>query len=280
VSEPDSLDSQQKTPPLTVVMVNYHCLADIEARLRASTLAGHDVIVVDNGDDPAGVRQACDAHGARPLLLDHNVGFAAAVNRAVVTVEVPGRPWLLLNPDVELSRDQLSALATRLGSRTGVAPVLTNTEGRLQVGVAGGRVTLGTVAAYFLFVSHLVPRVRGLFLTRRQASSARDVDWLCMACLLLAADAFERFGPIPETELVYAEDIAWGTSASGRGAHFEVVPDVRVRHVQGGSGASALWVGAVERLCRARMGPIRGRLAIVAIRAGLVVRRIVGRSVT
>jgi N-acetylglucosaminyl-diphospho-decaprenol L-rhamnosyltransferase len=265
----------------TVILVNFRSLADIEASLGTGALDGHDVIVVDNGDDPAGVTRVCATHDATPLLLDRNVGFAAAVNRAVSSVERPSQPWLLLNPDVRVSDADLAKLLARLESGVdGVAPLLAAADDRLQVGAAGGPLTLSSVAAYFLFGSHLLPWLRGVFLTRSQSRRARDVTWLCMACLVVGPDAFERFGPIPETELVYAEDVAWGTSATALGAHFELVPDLIVRHDQGSSGASGRWIGAFERLCRTRLGPVRGRLAVVTIRVGLGLRRLVGRPVS
>ncbi|HTW21833.1 MAG TPA: hypothetical protein VME70_16680 [Mycobacteriales bacterium] len=267
---------------LTVILVNYRSLGNVEARLRSDALSGQHVIVVDNGDDPDGVKRVCGAHDATALLLGQNLGFAAAVNRAVDSAGAPAtRPWLLLNPDVDLDRTQLATLALHLQPGvTGVAPLLAGADGRLQVGAAGGPLTLGSVTAYFLFLSHLLPWLHGMFLTRRQSTRAQDVDWLCMACLLLAPDAFERFGPVPEDELVYAEDVAWGTAATVRGARFRLAPEVTVRHDRGSSGAGARWIGALERLCRRRLGGWRGRAAIAAIRVGLGVRRALGRTVT
>ncbi len=276
---PDS-DGRETGGP-TVILVNFHSLANIESRFESGALTGLHVIVVDNGDDPRGVSRICAAHGAKAILLDHNVGFAAAVNIAAATVDPVDRPWLLLNPDVQLETEHLRELLVGLADGTdGAAPLLAGSDGRLQVGAAGSALTLRSVATYFLLVSHLIPRLRGVFLTRAQSRRASSVSWLCMACLLLAPDAFERFGPIPETELVYAEDVAWGTTASARGARFRLVPGVVVRHDQGGSGGSGRWVGAFERLCRARLGPVRGRLAVAAIRVGLRARRLVGRRVT
>lgn len=273
-------DPGPRASQITVIIVNFHSLPNIAARLESLALDGPDVIVVDNGDDPAGVSRVCAAHSVTAVLLDQNVGFAAAVNAAVATVDNPRQPWLLLNPDVHLAPGQLHQLVAALDDGTdGVAPLLEGSDGRLQVGPAGGALTLSSVAAYFLFVSHLVPRLRGAFLTRSQSRRASDVAWLCMACLLLAPDAFARFGPIPETELVYAEDVAWGTAASARGARFQLVPGVVVRHDQGASGASNRWTGALERLCRARLGPFRGRLAVAAIRVGLGARQMMGRRV-
>jgi N-acetylglucosaminyl-diphospho-decaprenol L-rhamnosyltransferase len=265
---------------LTVILVNYRSLANIETAFAAGGLSGHNVIVVDNGDDPAGVTRVCAEHHATPLLLDHNIGFAAAVNRAVATIADPTRPWLLLNPDVRVTSAQLKELAEALrDGPDGIAPLLAGSDGRLQIGSGGGALSLSSVAIYFLFVAHLFPRLRGVFLTRSQSRQARRVAWLCMACLLLTPDAFTRFGPIPEDELVYAEDVAWGTAASERGARFELVPGLVVRHDQGASGASRRWSGAFERLCRARLGPVRGRFAVIAVRAGVGTRRLLGRQV-
>jgi N-acetylglucosaminyl-diphospho-decaprenol L-rhamnosyltransferase len=266
--------------PLTVILVNYRSLANIESTFKAGQLGGHTVIVVDNGDDPIGVTRVCAEHHATALLLAENLGFAAAVNRAVATIDAPTQPWLLLNPDVEVSAAQLSVMARSLDRGVdGVAPLLADSSGRIQIGPGGGQLSLSSVAVYFLFVAHFLPRVRGVFLTRSQSRRARRVAWLCMACLLLTPDAFSRFGPIPEDELVYAEDVAWGTAASARGARFELVSDLVVRHDQGASGGSGRWVGAFERLCRTRLGPIRGPLAVLAVRVGLGTRRLIGRQV-
>jgi GT2 family glycosyltransferase len=265
---------------LTVILVNFHSLANVSARLSSGTLDNHDVIIVDNGDDPAGVVRLAEQYGATAILLQDNLGFAAAVNRAVASVKLPQQPWLLLNPDAAVTPSQLSDLLEGMVDGTdGVGPLLADAQGRLQIGPAGGRLTLISVVAYFLFLSHLIPALQGIFLTRRQSGRARDVAWLCMACLVLPADAFARFGPVPETELVYAEDLAWGTRATAMGAHFRLVPAVVVHHDQGSSGAGDRWIGALERLCRSRLGPVRGALAVAAIRAGLAIRRMAGRRV-
>ncbi|HTY72445.1 MAG TPA: glycosyltransferase [Actinomycetes bacterium] len=265
-------------PAIRAVLVNYHCADHIEQRLASGVFESLDeVLIVDNASDPERVAGWKSAYGVTPVLLPGNVGFAAAVNEAVRRSTSSG-PILLLNPDADLDRRGLRRLLRELaGADAGadaVAPLLRDTGGGVQVGAGGGPLTLRSVTTYFLFLSHVVPRARGIFLTRRQIARGAAADWLCMACLLLAPDAFERFGPIPEDELVYAEDVAWGTRATRRGARFRLVPEVSVEHEQGVSGGGDAWVGALERLYLRRLGALRGRVAVGVMRVGLAVREV------
>ncbi len=260
-----------------VVLVNYRSLDAIRRLFESGILRTSETIVVDNGDNPAGVTELCKTFNAEPLLLDNNVGFATAVNRAVSQGGPTHLPWLLLNPDVSVTRTQLGELRSSLVSSgaDAVAPALRLPDGRLQVGAGGGPLTLRSVMTYFLFVSHILPWCRGVFFTRSQSVKIERADWLCMACLMLAPNAFARFGPIPEDELVYAEDIAWGTLASAHGARLRLVPTVVVGHESGGSGGNAVWDKAFERLLWRRLGRTRGALAVASVRVGLAVRNAV-----
>ena len=261
-----------------VVLVNYRTAGHIAERLASRALVGQDVVVVDNGSEPDAIAAVCREHGARPILLPVNVGFAAGVNAAVRSLDQDGAPVLLLNPDAEVTakdvRDLVASLE-HLGADA-VAPLLLDSDGRVQVGAAGGPVTAASVAWYFLFLSHFVPARAGVFLTRRQLERSQQVAWLCMACALVRRDAFDRFGPVPEDELVYAEDVAWGTAATARGARLWLEPAIRVRHAQGVSGGSMAWSGALERLIGRRMSARRAHVAIASMRTGLALRRLVG----
>lgn len=271
-------------PPRTlrVVIVNYNSAALVAQRLQSAGLAGQAVTVVDNASEPDAVSKICAETGAEALLLPTNTGFAGGVNAALAHQPRDDRPVLLLNPDAEPTAADLAVLhATLVGGRwDAVAPVLVEPNGQLQVGAAGGRLTLWSTIVYFLFLAHLVPRLRGLFWTRRQAAQGGPAAWLCAACLLVRADAFTRFGPLPEDELVYAEDVAWGAAATARGARFILLGHVRVPHAKGASGGSAAWYLALGRLLRRRLGPLQGRLAVAVVRFGLATRRTLGRAIT
>ena len=263
-------------------MVNFRSADDIELRLRSGVFESPDeVLIVDNCSDPERVQTWESDYGVTTIMSAENLGFAAAVNLAVRT-SASGSPILLLNPDLVLTAEVLSGLLEALASPAGldgVAPLLIEPGNRVQVGAAGGPLTLSAVAAYFLMVSHLLPQVRGVFLTRRQLTRGVRADWLCMACLLVDPDSFEKFGPVPEDELVYAEDLAWGTAATSAGARFALQPHLTAVHARGGSGGSNRWVGAFERTLRRRLPGWRGPLAVGCVRVGLGARRILGRRV-
>jgi N-acetylglucosaminyl-diphospho-decaprenol L-rhamnosyltransferase len=266
---------------LRIVIVNYGSADRLQALLADRDLARHELIVVDNASEPEDVLALARVYGVTPLLLERNVGFAAGVNQALRQTPRSDLPILLLNPDVTVPVGLLRELRRRLDREhlDGIAPLLRDEGGKIPVGVGGFRPTLWTVTAYAAFLTHLLPWTRGLFLTRRQAARGRQPDWLCMACLLLRADAFERFGPIPEDELVYAEDVAWGSAAAERGARFVLAADLSVTHEGGASGASVAWIGATERLIGRRLPGWRGRLATWTFRSGLLVRRALGRQI-
>ena len=268
------------TARVRVVLVNYRSVADVAARLASDALRDAEVLVVDNASDPERVSELCRQHDATPILLAENRGFAAGVNSGWDAArERRPLPLLLLNPDAELSRDALDRLLEGLPGQDGVGPLLLERPGRPQVGVGGGPISVASVAAYFLFGSRLVPRWKGVFLTRAQSRRGGPVAWACMASLLLAPDALDRFGPLPDDEVVYAEDVAWGTSATRQGARFTVIPEAVVMHRHGASGSSAEWIGALERLLRRRLGVLRGTMAVLIMRSGLALRRLAGRNV-
>ena len=261
-----------------VILVNWRLADQIEQLLASGALTGQRVLLVDNASQPDEIQALAGRYGAEALLLQENFGFAGAVNRALAASR-PARAVLLLNPDVRLRAATVGVLHQRLvrDDLTGVAPLLVRPDGSVQVS-GGGPLTARSFLLYFLFLSHLLPKARGVFYTRRQLRAGLAPSWLGMGCLLLRGDAFHRYGPIPEDELVYGEDVAWGVAASHAGARFALATDLRVSHDQGAAGASSRSHPALARLAIRQLGPFRGGLAAGCMWAGLGVRRLVGRT--
>ncbi len=119
---------------VTVIVVSFnsaHCMARLGELLREFP----HVCIVDNGseDDSA---QAVARHLPQALWLPQgrNLGFGAANNRALATVQTPFA--LMLNPDCELDADSvrgLLAVAQQFPQAALVAPQLVQANGSPEV---------------------------------------------------------------------------------------------------------------------------------------------------
>ena len=89
--------------------------------LAAQTLAPTEVVVVDNGSSDGSAALASGRPGVRVVELGRNLGFAAAANRGIGTVETES--VALVNTDVVLAADWLERMQAALGSAPDVGAV-------------------------------------------------------------------------------------------------------------------------------------------------------------
>ncbi len=89
--------------------------------LAAQTLAPAEVVVVDNGSSDGSAALASGRPGVRVVELGRNLGFAAAANRGIGTVETES--VALVNTDVVLAADWLERMEAALGSAPDVGAV-------------------------------------------------------------------------------------------------------------------------------------------------------------
>ena len=89
--------------------------------LAAQTLAPTEVVVVDNGSSDGSAALASGRPGVRVVELGRNLGFAAAANRGIGTVETES--VALVNTDVVLAADWLERMQAAMGSAPDVGAV-------------------------------------------------------------------------------------------------------------------------------------------------------------
>ena len=89
--------------------------------LAAQTLAPAEVVVVDNGSSDGSAELASGRPGVRVVELGRNLGFAAAANRGIGTVETES--VALVNTDIVLAADWLERMQAALGSAPDVGAV-------------------------------------------------------------------------------------------------------------------------------------------------------------
>lgn len=154
----------RKALKLSVIVVNWntgtlvgHCL---DSLFSQDLPAAFEVIVVDNASSDCSVEMVRQRFPQVRLMVNQeNLGFTRANNRAIERTS--GEYVLLLNPDTIILgnhtvMDWLSFMDEhRDAGASGCKLVFP--DGSHQVGDAGFRPTLGSVASYALFLSRMSP---------------------------------------------------------------------------------------------------------------------------
>ena len=203
------------------------CLRSLETALDG---VRSEIIVVDNAstdDSVAAIKEKYPE--ARMIARETNGGFGAANNEAMRLAK--GEFFLLLNSDAFPERAAVSALLAFLREhpRVGVAgPRLSNGDGSLQI-------------SCHPFPSPLFAWRENLWLTRGYSRWPHDcerrVDFLIGACLLVRREAYEQVGGFDETFFMYSEEADWQRRMRDAGWERVFVPEARVTHLGGASGA-------------------------------------------
>lgn len=266
-------------PPVVVVVVAYG-REDLLARTLAA-IAGPDdrlqVVVVDNSSSRS-VRGVAEAARAAYDDPGANLGFAAAVNRALQRFPDASADVLLLNPDAEIDILTVRALQTRLHAESRLAAVAP-----AQVDPTGSEQRVG-----WPFPSPVGAWMEALGLGRRR----QRVDFLVGSVLLISGEALAEVGGFDERYFLYAEETDWQRRARDAGWGVRLCPELAAGHVGGGTlqtdpeRREALFCAGAERYIRTwhgsvgwqvyRAGVVVGALAravLVPARAGAFLRR-------
>lgn len=225
------------TAELAVVIVNYNAGAYLERCLRS--LDAHrgdlliDVLVIDNASRDGSHTAALAAHPwARLIDNPTNVFLSPAWNQGARETTAPY--LLFLNPDAEMFAGTLADYveAARSHPRAGiVGPMIRNPDGTVY---PSGRRFPSVVDA----TAHamLSPFTRDNPFTRRyemdgwDRSSAREVDWVSGACMLMPREAYDAVGGFDESFPLYAEELDIATRLRGIGRTVLFDPSVEILH--------------------------------------------------
>ena len=223
------------TGGLAVIVVNYgshELLAQNLAGLAFDEI-GARCVVVDNFTSQAEVsslRALADSHGWEVVASPTNCGFGAGVNLGVArAAELGSDAYLLLNPDVQITADDIRALGAEVSSHPMdvVSPRILNSTG--GVWFAGGELDVET------------GRVR----TSREAEMDAPFSWLTGACLAVSKQVWQATGGFDPDYFLYWEDVDFSQRAKAVGARLVVRNDLVVTHDVGatqGTGKSAVYL--------------------------------------
>ncbi|MDO6386073.1 glycosyltransferase family 2 protein [Uliginosibacterium sp. 31-12] len=239
---------------LSVSLVTYHpdepMLRDTLASLRvavaharaAGVIDGVRLVLVDNGDD-VGLDELARASGWEDfsILSGHgNVGFGQGHNLALAGGT--GDLHLILNPDVYLQPDALSAACLFMAEETGcvlLSPAILGAE-------SGWHFLCKRYPSVFdLVLRGFFPHLGRRFFAQRLAhyemldTSSQSVLWdppIVSGCfMLLRAPVLQTLGGFDPGYFLYFEDFDLSLRAARHG-RVAAVSDVRIAHFGGGAG--------------------------------------------
>jgi GT2 family glycosyltransferase len=219
---------------VSVVVVALNALPWLETCLES--VRGHETIVVDVGSTDGTRELLAERFPEVSLLERENRGLAAGWNAGIA--EASGRHFLLLNADawaVGGAVERLAAFADAHPRAAVVGPRLSNVDGTLQRS-ARGFPTLWRLATEYLFLRKVAPgteALNGFYVGGFDHASARQVDWVMGAALLVRREAVDEVGPADEDFFLFSEETDWCYRFRQAGWEVWFAPEAEFVHVGG-----------------------------------------------
>lgn len=248
--ERTDLPMRDRDDELPVLIVAFRS-ADLLEKCLQSVKTFHsdeDVLIWDNsGPDVSEVRELAQRYPEfRWHFSEINVGFSAAVNR--LADMVPGKNFLLLNPDAELLAPLEKTKALLREPRVGAAGPMTAVDDGSPVQTPHAvllhppampwdncirRLTLLNALGAGAGLGHLF---RGSPLSRFYRTAPCSVNgYIAGCCLAISREAWDQLGNFDEEFFLYGEEADWQQRVNDAGWEVRLANEVAVRHVKQGT---------------------------------------------
>lgn len=229
--------------PLSVIFVNYYAidilLESIRSLYNKNPQIRFQVIVVDNGSDPAGKELVLYQF---PELLwipmGYNAGFARGNNRGMAAAV--GDIFLLLNPDTVCTDDSVTRCFEKLQQSEFLAAgvQLIDANGVKQISgnyfVRGGLNHLLPIPYWGHFIRWLGYQTGNRVPGVDNAGSVQEVDWISGAFLMIKREAVKQAGGLDEDFFLYGEEVEW-CSRLRKFGRLAIFGELSIIHLEGGS---------------------------------------------
>lgn len=221
---------------IAVVILNWNGKSFLEQFLPSVKKFSEeaDIIIADNRSTDDSVPFLKEHYPTFKILqLDKNYGFAGGYNKALELVN--SKYYVLLNSDVEVTKDWLSPMFEMLENDNSIAacqPKIKDFKKRTHfeyAGAGGG------------FIDNLgYPFCRGrVFDTLEedagQFNDPSEVFWASGASMFIRSDAYHRIGGLDEFFFAHMEEIDLCWRLKNEGNKIMVCPSSTVYHVGGGT---------------------------------------------
>ena len=197
----------------------------------------HEIFIVDNASTDGtldAIRK--DFPPVRIIANTENKGFGAANNQAMRIAT--GKYFLLLNSDAFPKPGAIPTLIKELESQPAVAligPKLLNPDDSMQLSCfkfpSPARAWLENTWLATVFSRN---QILGDY-RHWPHDTARCVDWLIGACMLLRREVYEQVGGFDERFFMYAEESDWQLRKQKAGHKIAFTPHAQVMHLAGAS---------------------------------------------
>jgi GT2 family glycosyltransferase len=221
---------------LTAVVVTHESAGPLTLCLQAVRAAGvARVVVVDNASTDGSAALAREA-GCVVVEEPVNVGFAGAVNRALVLVATDR--LVLVNPDLLLDATTVSAAEALLkpGAQVIAVPDLVTGAGAVTPGVQPGYTRL-KVLLDLLDGRGWGPRIS--WARRLPGHHSRDWRWPIGACVFVRTTDLDGLGGLDSGYFVYMEDVDLGRRWARAGGVIRATGTTVVHESSTGAGISS-----------------------------------------
>jgi GT2 family glycosyltransferase len=229
---------------LDIVIVNYQstdylirCLNSLKDALKDISA---NIYIQDNGSN-SNVKRVQDHFPKVNITYNrHNIGFSAAVNRAVIRGSEPF--VLLLNPDT-IVQDGFLKTVLKYGDEHPevgiVGPKILNTDNSVQGSARTFPTLLTGLFGRTSILSRLFPNNRftrgNIVTTNSDGKTPMEVDWVSGATMLIRRSAIDDVGLMDEKFFLYWEDADWCRRMWKKGWKVIYLPSVSVVHYVGKS---------------------------------------------
>lgn len=233
-------------PDVTVAVINWNGLKWLDTCLHSiikyPPLHGYEITVVDNGSTD-GSQKHLKKNYPDVYLIENagNLGYAAAANQALRTSEA--RYVLLLNTDIELDKEAIDILiefADEHEKAAIVGPKLLNPDGTVQL---SGR-------NFPSFIDGFMHAFLGIFWpnnpytvrykrTHWDRQTARTVDWVSGAAMLIRREAAADVNFFDEHFFMYVEDMDLCYRLWQKGWQVYFCPEAKAMHYLGQSSSQS-----------------------------------------
>ncbi|BAU98737.1 glycosyltransferase family 2 protein [Aurantimicrobium minutum] len=236
--------SPKPTAPadVAIITVSYNSsaqLADFLASAIRSVASPSQITVVDNNSADIDITQKLTTRlGVNLLKLEKNVGYGAAVNKAVPGLEAQLTTLLVCNPDSELNVAAVHRLSEAVTEeKVGVAgPRIFNEDGSVYPSARNiPSIRNGVGHALFANIWLGNPWTKNYLSEAHLQDSTVPTGWVSGACLATRRELFEQVGGFDDHYFMYFEDVDLGYRLGKLGFTNLYVPEVSIKHIGGES---------------------------------------------